>query len=331
MSSIRRRQITGVTPAIYTSRVAAGGIQKSAANTASTTPETTPTVAPTIFTSKVTRIVTGENGQPSTTTEVIVFSRGATESLPSPTDTTLSPIDTTPPSNDTAPSSTTSLSIAQNTDEASGPGGLSSNAKIAIGVTIPVIVVALLVAFLFYWRWKRARTTSARTLPPSIAELEAEGNAIRELDAGNTIAKAELPADCILVPFGDEKEVELSQTPQNNELGTGYMPIPLPGSIQNQNSQMGGVQSTAAIHSHNHDTSASPARLNLPTVIDSENQPQARGDGSEEDEEMRWLRAEQERVNERRERIRRLEQLDEEESRIQQRIKEKLLQKGDQA
>lgn len=93
----------------------------------------------------------------------------------------------------------------------------------------------------------------------------------------------------------------------------GEMEIPVvqsPGSSSPGSSSPGGAKKL---------TPPSPVRRKPVPATPPGNQTPA----TEEDEEMRWLREEQERVKERRERLKKLEQLDDEESRIKHRIWEK--------
>lgn len=79
-------------------------------------------------------------------------------------------------------SSSSPAGISATTPEPAHSGGLSTGAKVAIGVVVPVVVIATLIAIFFFWRRKiRAlRTDEWPQSAPSAAASSDRGVEMRE-------------------------------------------------------------------------------------------------------------------------------------------------------
>jgi hypothetical protein len=98
---------------------------------------------------------------------------------------------------------TTSSSRSSDTTTSKPPqdtqdSGLSTGAKVAIGVVVPVVVLAALLGALFYWRRRKPRYEAPPLVddkPPSQPNVELPGTQIHELmdHSQSTGAPAELP------------------------------------------------------------------------------------------------------------------------------------------
>ncbi|KAJ5126019.1 hypothetical protein N7448_005328 [Penicillium atrosanguineum] len=101
---------------------------------------------------------------------------------------------TTFPAETTTSSSSTNSSTTSSSSDSNG--GLSSGAKIAIGVCIPVVVIGIAVAcFILWWRRKRARSGDEVSRPIELPGDKVGG--ISEIDSGaspDPVKKQELDA-----------------------------------------------------------------------------------------------------------------------------------------
>lgn len=203
-----------------------------------------------------------------------------------------SPGDSVSPAASTTGSTTDSSGIATLHDNSTAPNDTHAT-TIALATAIPIVLIALAIAAFIILR-RRARKIRAATIDTTITGLpELAGNA----DNVHKPAPVELPAipAAIELPTKPARPVELPavDTPRSP-------PVEQPGTSAADTPPVEQLSTTAA---------APAADVIVPL---------------QDDEEMEWLNRELQRVNERRENLRKLEALNDEHSLLQQRINARL-------
>lgn len=183
--------------------------------------------------------------------------------------------------------------------------------KIAISITIPVAIIAILIlGFILYRRRKR---TPSDPLAP---ELDAQSNNILEMPVGVDPPKYELPAHTVPIPasYGAVEADSGVFVPPGHNFQGHIQPLVVSSTAQE-------LETPVPIHS-------SAAHSTIGDEIEPWVSPAVQHTfgrlSDAEDEELQWIREEQEKLNERRERLKRLEEIDEANERLKQRYQERL-------
>lgn len=261
-------------------------------------------------------------------------------------------LSTDPPKNTAADS----LSFAS--PDGSNGSGISISTKVAIGVIIPIFIIGTIIIIFLYRRRNRADPQS----DPVIPELGVESKTAQELDGGAGLTPAGYELDSSIRPMllhgtnsRDTRSLPLVGTPENCTKSSSQSPRaeidPSGGPLvyaqpfhQDSQQQYGtehwpgqagvnaGAPSIPRQDGERYDQGINPLRGsgNLPMIsaVDPKSKPSVGSTSAQpeayEDEELRWLREEEQKVNQRRERLQRMEELDEERRQLNQRIQERL-------
>lgn len=202
-------------------------------------------------------------------------------------------------------------------DQSIGPAltsALGRVGKIIIAVTVPIITIgALILAFLLYRRWKQARSGGH---DPPVLELDAgvyhlpaemgSGTVKHGVDPG--VVRYELPT---LLPQAYDRGGVQSFAETGSEVNTQSLVH-----LEHPRELAWDAITQAPVVDGNHGGVASGHRNG------EEAQPHT-GQVIPDDDELRWLQEEEVRLNERQERLRKLEELEEQKELVRKRIQER--------